>query len=71
MVEVKTQYPFVEDNGELRYDIERHWAEDTETGDKYTIIQDQTGYEYGEAIDGYPCIYTYSVGNIIKEETEE
>lgn len=37
----------------------------------YTIIQNETGIEYGEAVDVYPCPYTYSEGNPIEAETEE
>ena len=42
------EYPY-NDNEKLI----RHFS------DTYTIIQVETGNEYGEAIDSYPCKYTY------------
>lgn len=37
----------------------------------FTIIQNETGNEYGEAIDRYPCPYTYSeTDHKIEEETD-
>lgn len=37
----------------------------------YTIIQNETGIEYDEAIDVYPCPYTYSEGSPIEPEADE
>ena len=38
--------------------------------DTYTIIQAETGNEYGEAIDSYPCKYTYIESeNILETES--
>ena len=42
------EYPY---NGNEK--LIRHYS------DIYTIIQVETGNEYGEAIDLYPCKYTY------------
>ena len=52
MIEIKTQYPY-ENEGLIK-----HYAED-EQGNKYYITQKVTGREYQEAIDIYPCRYTY------------
>lgn len=59
MVELKTQYPYIDDNGKERKDLIRHYAEDTE-GNEYYIKQNETGIVYAEAIDVYPCRYTYT-----------
>ena len=69
---VKEQYPFIEDNGTIRPDLIKHWAED-ENGVKYLILQNETGVIYAEAVDIYPCPYTYSQTDIKvgEEETEE
>ena len=66
MVELKEQYPFVDDEGNIRKDLIKHWAEDEE-GKKYLILQKETGIKYGEAVDVYPCRYTYEA----TEEPEE
>ena len=69
---IKEQYPFIEDNGTIRPDLIKHWAE--EDGQKYLMVQNETGVYYAEAIDIYPCPYTYSQTDIkvgIEEESEE
>ena len=54
------EYPY-NDNPNLI----RHYS------DTYTIIQVETGNEYGEAIDKYPCEYTYvESDNPLDEEDE-
>lgn len=55
------EYPY---NG--RTDRIRHYSDNS-----YTIIQNETGIEYGEAVDVYPCPYTYSEGNPIESDAEE
>lgn len=58
MIEIKTQYPFIEEDGSENANLVKHYAED-ENGDRYYIQQVQTGIEYEEAIDIYPCRYVY------------
>lgn len=70
---IKEQYPFIEENGNPRHDLVKHWAED-ENGVQYLMVQNETGVMYAEAIDIYPCPYTYSQTDIKvgeEEETEE
>ena len=70
MIEVKDQYPFIDTEGNERPDLIKHWGEDKETGKKYAILQKETGIIYGEAIDAYPCKYTYDITDE-EIETEE
>ncbi len=42
----------------------RHWS------DEYKIMQVETGIIYDEAVDRYPCKYTY-VETYIPKETED
>lgn len=58
MIEVKEQYPFTDDEGNIRYDLIRHYAVD-EDNNKFYILQVETGIKYIEAVDAYPCKYTY------------
>ena len=67
MVELKKQQPYIDGNGNTRANLEKHWAED-ENGVKYYIIQVQTGIKYAEAVDVFPCRYTYKTTN---EKIEE
>ena len=53
MIEVKIIYPY-----EGRNDLIKHYAED-ENGNKYKIKQVETSIIYDEAVDVYPCRYTY------------
>lgn len=69
MVELKKQQPYIDENGNIRQNLEKHWAED-ENGNKYYIIQVETGIKYSEAVDVFPCRYTYKVTNE-KIEVEE
>lgn len=63
MVEIKRQYPFIDDNGNARADLEKHYTEN-ENGERFYIKQVETEIIYAEAVDVYPCKYTY-------EATEE
>ena len=63
MVEVKRQYPYIDENGNVRADLEKHYAEN-ELGEKFYIKQLPTEIIYSEAVDVYPSRYTY-------EATEE
>lgn len=72
MVELKVQYPYIDNSGASCEKLIKHYAED-ENGDKYYIIQEETGIKYEETIDVYPCRYTYKSTNekiehFIKEE---
>lgn len=48
------QYPYIDENGTEHNNLVRHSSD----SDKY-IVQLETGTEYEEAIDLYPCRYTY------------
>ena len=54
MIELKTEYPY------MNLNLIRHYAEDSQ-GNRYYIKQVETGIEYSEAVDVYPCKYTYVV----------
>lgn len=58
MVEVKRQYPYIDENGNERADLEKHYAEN-ELGEKFYIKQLPTEIIYSEAVDIYPCKYVY------------
>ena len=66
---LKTQYPYIDDEGKSYFNLVKHYAEDTE-GNKYYIKQIETGIEYEEAIDVFPCKYTY-IATEKKVEVEE
>lgn len=70
MIELKLQRPFIDDNGNIREKLERHYAED-ENGVKYKVKQIETGRVYDEAVDLIPCKYTYEVTNEPVETTIE
>lgn len=59
MIELKTQYPYIDSNGNEHDNLIKHYAEDGE-GNQYYIRQNETGIIYASAIDVYPCKYTYS-----------
>lgn len=69
MIEVKQEYPFVMPDGSLNKGLIKHWAED-ENGKTYPIKQIETNAVYGEAIDVYPCPYTYVVADKDVEDIE-
>ena len=56
---LKSQYPYVDKDGNENDKLIKHYSDNG----KY-IRQVETGIEYAEAIDVYPCKYTY-------EETEK
>ena len=70
MVEIKTQYPYIDFEGKEKTNLVKTFAED-ETGKKYYIKQLQTGIEYQEAVDVYPSRYTYVATNKPVEENTE
>lgn len=49
-IELKMVFPFVDDNGKVHNDLILTYAED-ENGQKYLIKQNETGNEYGYAVD--------------------
>ena len=53
---LKEQYPYIDDNGVEHNDLIKHWTDDPE---HKTLLQVETGALYDEAIDLYPCSYTY------------
>ena len=70
MVELKLQKPFIDENGNVRNDLEKYYAED-ENGIRYYILQVETGIEYVEAVDTVPCKYTYIATDKSTEENIE
>ncbi len=69
MIKVKTQHPYIDGETE-REDLILTYAED-ENGKRYKIIQVETGIKYGEAVDIYPCQYTYKTTKEPVEVEEE
>lgn len=70
MVELKEEYPFKRDDGSLDYGLIRHYAVD-ENGEHFYIKQLETGVIYGEAIDIYPCPYTYVVAGYAEDVADK
>lgn len=71
MIQLKEQYPFVEDNLNINPGLIKHWAED-ENGKQYFILQKETGIKYYHAVDVFPCVYTYeATSEPIDDEGEE
>lgn len=56
---VAKEYPYIDYMGNERTDLERHYSDAGKM-----ILQVETGVVYSEAVDVYPCRYTY-------KETEE
>ena len=52
---IKTQYPYIDGNGKERKDLVRTYSDEGKP-----ILQNETGNVYDEAIDFYPCQYTYT-----------
>lgn len=71
MVELKEQYPYVDDEGHERPEFIKHYAEDEKTKEGFYIIQNETGVEYVEAVDLFPSRYTYSATEKKIEYIEE
>ena len=59
-MEIKTQYPYVDEFGVSHPNLIKHWVENGK------MLQVETGNVYDVAIDIYPCKYTY----VIYEETD-
>lgn len=60
-----TQYPFVDDGGTVHENLIRHYTDDPE---HKTLLQVETGANYDDAVDIYPCPFTYEE---IDKPTEE
>ena len=60
MMEIKTQYPYVDENGVSHPNLIKHWVED-ENGNLGKMLQVETGMVYDIAIDIYPCRYNYVI----------
>lgn len=56
---VVSEYPYIDDNGNAREELIKHCSDEG-----FMIKQVETGLMYSEAVDVYPCRYTY-------EETDE
>jgi len=59
-MEIKTQYPFIDEFGVEHADLIKHWAED-ENGNLGQMLQVETGRVYSVAVDVYPCRYNYVI----------
>ena len=65
---LKEQYPYVDDNGVVHNNLIKHWTDD----ETKTLLQVETGAMYDEAIDIYPCPYTYQeIDKPVEPEPEE
>lgn len=53
------QYPYIDEEGSEHDNLVKHYSDDNKM-----ILQVETGVKYAEAVDVYPCRYTY-------EETDE
>ena len=74
MIDLKIQYPFTDENGTEYANLIKHYAEN-ENGERFYIKQVETGIEYSEAVDVYPCRYTYEatdkkIETVIDEVTD-
>lgn len=78
-IELKMIFPFVDDNGTVHNDLILTYAEDLE-GKKYLVKQNETGNEYGYAVDiaetyvengetkARPKYYSYTLTDKLLEE---
>lgn len=64
---LKTQYPYFDENGVEHFEFVKHY---TDNPDKI-LLQVETGCLYEEAIDLYPCRFTYQEVDKPVEEEEE
>lgn len=65
---LKTQHPYFDDKGVEHFDLIKHWTDDPE---HKILLQVETGAMYEEAIDLYPCQFTYQEVDKPVEEEEE
>lgn len=67
MISLKTEYPFIEQNGVANYKMIKYYAED-EKGIRYKVQNEQTNKILEEAVCVYPTHFTY---RWIKERCEK
>ena len=65
---IQAQYPYIDDNEKTHSNLIKHWTDDPE---HKTMLQVETGAIYDEAIDIYPCHYTYEEIDKPEEESDE
>ena len=71
-LKVKAINPVIDDAGKQHDDWVKHIVVDAEDNEvQYNVLQNETGIEYFEPIDLYPCRFTYSVGSKIEEIEEQ
>lgn len=70
MINLMVEYPFVNLKGDLNDNLIKHYAKDDE-GKLYYIKQVQTGVIFEQAVDIYPCSYSYEATNIPITEEEQ
>lgn len=62
------QNPFIDGNGKKHKDLVRTYSDD----ETKMLLQVETGVTYDDAIDTFPCKYTYEeIDKPIEEEAEE
>lgn len=60
------QYPFIDEEGVEHENLIKHYSDSGKM-----ILQKETGVKYSDAIDVYPCRYTYEeTDEPIEEETK-
>lgn len=59
-MELKKQYPYVDEFGVTYPNLIKHWVED-ENGNLGKLLQIETGIVYDIAVDVYPCKYNYVI----------
>ena len=65
---IKTQFPYIDDNGREHADLIKTWTDNSEK----VLLQVETGAMYEEAIDLHPCRFTYQeIDRPVEEETTE
>lgn len=64
---IKTQHPFIDENGNTHNNLIKTWTDD----ETKTLLQVETGQTYDEAIDVYPCHFTYQEVDKPQSESEE
>jgi len=64
---IKTQHPFFDENGIEHPEFIKHYTDDPDK----ILLQVETGYLYDEAIDLFPCQFTYQEVDKPVEEEEE
>ena len=64
---IKPEHPYIDENGNEHYDQVRHYSKNG-----YKVLQFETGVKYDDAVDNYPCRYTYyETDEPIEKEVEQ